>query len=105
MPSEPAPSPEQVQPAAAAVGAPGDAGWSIVSPDKAEAEAPAAGKGRAGSAWSLASGETPGAESEEAHAKKPSSTVVAIAQYAVLVVGLVMVLIGVLVMVANSHGA
>jgi hypothetical protein len=29
--------------------------------------------------------------------------VMAVAQYAVLVVGLVMVLIGVLVMVANSH--
>jgi hypothetical protein len=36
-------------------------------------------------------------------AKRPSGTIVAVAQYAILVVGLVMVLIGVLVMVANSH--
>jgi hypothetical protein len=35
--------------------------------------------------------------------RKPS-TLIAVAQYAVLVVGLVMVLIGVVVMVANSHG-
>jgi len=42
-------------------------------------------------------------ESEEPDAKRSSGTVMAVAQYAILVVGLVMVLIGVLVMVANSH--
>jgi hypothetical protein len=52
-------------------------------------------------AWSLASGEAPGDEADE-EPHKPSAAL-AIAQYAVLVVGLVMVLIGVLVMVANSH--
>jgi len=36
---------------------------------------------------------------------KKSTAVLAIAQYAVLVVGLVMVLIGVVVMVANSSGS
>ena len=35
---------------------------------------------------------------------KAPGQLVAVAQYAILVVGLVMVLIGVLVMVANSHG-
>jgi hypothetical protein len=34
---------------------------------------------------------------------KTPSPLIAIAQYAVLVVGLVMVLIGVFVMIANSH--
>ena len=53
------------------------------------------------SSWQLASGDAPGEDLDD-EAKAPSSTV-AIAQYAVLVVGLVMVLIGVLVMVANSH--
>jgi hypothetical protein len=51
--------------------------------------------------WQLSSGNAPGAEADD-EVKKPSATM-AIAQYAVLVVGLVMVLIGVLVMVANSH--
>ncbi len=59
-------------------------------------------EGGGGAAWQLASGE-PAGEGEEGEevVKKPSAAV-AIAQYAVLVVGLVMVLIGVLVMVANS---
>jgi hypothetical protein len=35
--------------------------------------------------------------------KRPAGTIVAVAQYAILVVGLVMVLIGVFVMIANSH--
>jgi hypothetical protein len=41
-------------------------------------------------------------EAEEPEAKRASGSLMAIAQYAILVVGLVMVLIGVLVMVANS---
>jgi hypothetical protein len=44
-----------------------------------------------------------GDAAEEEVVKRPSGTLVAVAQYAILVVGLVMVLIGVLVMVANSH--
>src|SRR5207302_1299444 len=85
-------------------------GWSVVSTSKdaqVEAEpgkkkkkdkgAPAAGD------WSLASGDAPGLVADEPALKRPSGKVIAIAQYAVLVVGLVMVLIGVLVMVANSH--
>ena len=53
-------------------------------------------------AWSLASGEAAGEETDEGP-KKPS-IVIAIAQYALLVVGLVTVLIGVVVTVANSKG-
>jgi len=52
--------------------------------------------------WALASGNAPGMEAEDVI--KPPSQLIAVAQYAILVVGLVMVLIGVLVMVANSHG-
>jgi hypothetical protein len=59
-------------------------------------------KGAKTGSWQLASGNAPGAEGDEEEVRKPSATI-AIAQYAVLVVGLVMVLIGVLVMVANSH--
>jgi hypothetical protein len=42
-------------------------------------------------------------EEEETEVRRSSAALVAVAQYVVLVVGLVMVLIGVLVMVANSH--
>ena len=56
------------------------------------------------SSWQLASGEAPDLDAEDdGEVKTMNRTVVAVAQYAVLVVGLVMVLIGVLVMVANSH--
>ena len=54
-----------------------------------------------GSAWQLASGEAATEEGAAEEVRAPNSAM-AIAQYAVLVVGLVMVLIGVLVMVANS---
>jgi hypothetical protein len=83
------------------------ASWSIVGDTKdATVEAAPADKKKSKTAaltssWELASGNAPGAEIEE-ETRKPSATI-AIAQYAVLVVGLVMVLIGVLVMVANSH--
>jgi len=60
---------------------------------KHQADAPAG-------SWQLASGNAPGAEPDEV-VKAPSQGV-AIAQYAVLVVGLVAVLIGVLIMVASS---
>jgi hypothetical protein len=44
-------------------------------------------------------------DAPEGEVKRPPSSLVAVAQYAILVIGLVMVLIGVLVMVANSHPA
>lgn len=111
----PAPMPpaETVAPAASAVAPAATStsvgGWSIVTTEKESAatgEPSAKKKAKGGTlsgSWSLASGEAPGMESDEAPAGRPSGTIVAVAQYAVLVVGLVMVLIGVLVMVANSH--
>jgi hypothetical protein len=51
-------------------------------------------------AWELALGEAPGTEIDE-EIQAPGQTV-AIAQYAILVVGLVAVLIGVIIMVASS---
>jgi hypothetical protein len=99
MPIEP-PQPAVTTPA-------GGASWSIVgdSKDMSGGAAPETSrKGKQGGpsgSWQLASGEAPGTEAEES-VKAPSATI-AIAQYAILVVGLVMVLIGVLVMIANSH--
>jgi len=87
------------------------ASWEIVGDGKqATAEEPARkGKGKkkdkqaaaTGSPWQLASGEAATEEGAADEVKVPNPAM-AIAQYAVLVVGLVMVLIGVLVMVANS---
>jgi len=104
-PSEPATPVEPPQPAVVTP-AGGGASWSIVgdSKDMSGGAAPEPRKGKQGGpsgSWQLASGEAPGTESEEM-VKAPSATV-AIAQYAILVVGLVMVLIGVFVMIANSH--
>jgi hypothetical protein len=103
-PSEPS---RPVEPARPASQGPG---WSIVGEQKAAAEpAPVKGHSKEKAAapvgsWQLASGEAAGSEAAEEEAvKRPSGTIVALAQYAILVVGLVMVLIGVLVMVANSH--
>ncbi len=84
------------------------AAWSVVSEAKesastAEDQPKKKGKGKqepSTGAWQLASGDVPGSEPDEV-IKAPGQTV-AIAQYAVLVVGLVAVLIGVLVMVASS---
>lgn len=103
----PAPAPAEpaapIQPAQPAVTTPGGASWSIVgdSKDMSGGAAPEARrKGKQGGAsgpWQLASGD----EAEE-DVKGPNAAV-AVAQYAIFVVGLVMVLIGVLVMIANSH--
>jgi uncharacterized integral membrane protein len=110
-PSEPIAEP--VAPVSTPAG--GGASWSIVgegaaaaaaadkAPDKRDKK-DKKGKekrGQTGASWQLAAGELPGAESDDI-GKKPSAAI-AVAQYAVLVVGLVMVLIGVVVMVANSH--
>jgi hypothetical protein len=120
-PSEPAwtPAPrpaEQEQPSVAASSTAAASGtsagsWSVVSTTKESAVVgETGGKKRKGgdpgatSMWQLASGEAPNVdEGDEGEVRTMNRTIVAVAQYAVLVVGLVMVLIGVLVMVANSH--
>jgi hypothetical protein len=104
-PSEPATPVEPKHPATPAA-APGS--WSVVSEaakESASTEDQTQRKGKteaSTAAWSLASGDAPGIEDGDDVVKAPSPAV-AIAQYAVLVVGLVMVLIGVFVMIANSH--
>ena len=106
------PRPEpRAEPRPAPVETPAGAGasWSIVSEegkDVTQEAVTATGKKRKKEkvqteSWQLASGDAPGDDYPD-EIKAPSSAV-AVAQYAVLVVGLVMVLIGVLVMVANSH--
>lgn len=107
QPAEPPPPVEPKRPATPAA-APGS--WSVVADAAKESAVPSRGhpkkKGKQqdpGSSWQLASGNAPGeAEADDDVVKTPSA-LVAIAQYAVLVVGLVMVLIGVFVMIANSH--
>jgi uncharacterized integral membrane protein len=105
----PAPAPAMEEPLTPAGGG---AAWSIVGDSRPATEQPPAkekGKDKkkakepaaTGGAWQLASGVAAG-EEETDEAKAPSAAM-AVAQYAVLVVGLVMVLIGVLVMVANSR--
>jgi hypothetical protein len=103
---------EPIRPAAAAAS---PAGWSVVGEAKqpavtAEPESKKKKKGKdkqqeavPSGSWQLASGNAPGAEPDEGEAfMKAPGQAVAIAQYAVLVVGLVAVLIGVLIMVAGS---
>ena len=107
----PAPAAEPVaalEPVSAATStSPGAAGgWSVVNTDKdGSISDQSDGKKKGGdtSSWQLASGEAPGIDADEPSKVKRPSNLMAIAQYAVLVVGLVMVLIGVMVMVANSH--
>ena len=109
--SSPAPAQPRVAPQPAATPSGGGASWSVVGEGQdATAEEPAPktkGKKKdkqaaaTGSPWQLASGEAATEEGATEEAKAPNPAM-AIAQYAVLVVGLVMVLIGVLVMVANS---
>ncbi len=108
----PAPAAEPVAPlepaAAASASSSTAAGWSVVNTEKdgstTEQSDGKKKKGGDASAWQLASGEAPGMDAGEPEIKRPNN-LMAIAQYAVLVVGLVMVLIGVMVMVANSQGA
>lgn len=107
-PAEPAPQLREEPAAAASTSAGAGASWSVVGETKASAEPEPETKKKAKGgtqtgAWTLASGEVAGEEVEDAP-KKPAAAL-AIAQYAVLVVGLVMVLIGVVVMVANSSGS
>jgi hypothetical protein len=111
-PAEPLPPAEPVRPAAsvAAASSTSAGGWSVVSTAKeSAAEAQPSKKkkkdkgGAAESDWSLASGDAPGMEGDEAAIRRPSGKMTGIALYAIMVVGLVMVLLGVLIMVANSH--
>ncbi len=102
-PQAPPPPVEPAQPAAAAAS---PAAWSVVQEAKESAEVAGGkpkkkGKQDTGASWSLASGNAPGMDSDEI--VKAPSPLVPVAQYLVLVVGLVMVLIGVFVMIANSH--
>lgn len=107
----PAPAAEPVAPlepvTATASSSSTAAGWSVVNTEKdgSVSEQADGGKKKGGGdtgSWQLASGEAPGEEADEPQVKRPNN-LMAIAQYAVLVVGLVMVLIGVMVMLANSH--
>jgi hypothetical protein len=90
----------------------GGAAWSIVGETKAGSDEAETSKKKSkkdkerereaeGAPWQLASGLMPGDEAGE-EIKTPS-TALAIAQYAVFGLGLLMVLIGVLVTLANSH--
>jgi hypothetical protein len=110
-PAEPLTPAKTVAPAASGTGSgPAAGAWSVVSESKESATSAEPDskkkkkdKGAPTASWQLASGEAPGMEADEPEVRRSSGTIVAVAQYAVLVVGLVMVLIGVLVMVANSH--
>jgi hypothetical protein len=104
--TDPGPPPEPAPPREP-VSSPSGAGasWEIVgeAPAQQAAAEPPKGKkdkGQTTSQWQLASGAVADEDAED-EVRKPSAAM-ALAQYAVLVVGLVMVLIGVLVMVANS---
>jgi hypothetical protein len=108
-PAEPATPVEPVRPAAAAAS---PTAWSVVGEAKESAETTAPepkkkkGKDKGQEAapsgsWTLASGNAPGDEPEDEGVAKPPGQAVAIAQYAIVVVGLVAVLIGVLIMVAG----
>src|SRR5258706_4679220 len=110
--SSPPPATPTVAPQPASTPAGEGASWEIVGDGKQATaeEPPRKGKDKkkdkqqaaaAGSPWQLASGEAATEEGAAEEVKVPNPAM-AIAQYAVLVVGLVMVLIGVLVMVANS---
>lgn len=116
-PSEPSwtPAPQPAEPASpaasvAAASSTSAGGWSVVSTTKESAAEAAPSKkkkkdkgGAPASDWSLASGDAPGMEADEPMIKRPSGKMTGIALYAIMVVGLVMVLLGVLIMVANSH--
>jgi hypothetical protein len=108
-PFRPEPTVAPMEPASTPAG--GGAAWSIVGDSKATSAEPDTGKKKSkkerqseqaeGAAWQLSSGLMPGEEAGD-EIKTPS-TALAIAQYAVFGLGLLMVLIGVLVTLANSH--
>jgi len=104
-----------MEPARPAIAAASPAAWSVVGESKestltADVEPKKKKKGKAkeqeaapAGSWQLASGNAPGAETDEGEAvARTPGQAVAIAQYAVLVVGLIAVLIGVLIILAGS---
>ncbi|HEX9098625.1 MAG TPA: hypothetical protein VF956_03960, partial [Candidatus Dormibacteraeota bacterium] len=106
----PEPAAAPIEPVSTPAG--GGAAWSIVGDSKAASAEPDTGKKKSkkdkekqdqpeGAAWQLSSGLMPGEEAGEEI--RPPSTALAIAQYAVFGLGLLMVLIGVIVTLANSH--
>jgi len=105
----PEPTAAPAEPVSTPAGA--GAAWSIVGDPKATSAEPDTGKKKSkkekqkeqaeGAAWQLSSGLMPGEEAGEEI--RPPSTALAIAQYAVFGLGLLMVLIGVVVTLANSH--
>jgi hypothetical protein len=103
------PGPTPSEPAEPAATASGGSSWSVVEGDKQmDMPADASTKEQARKepaqkgGWSLSSGQEP--EDALLPGEEPKAAGgLAIAQYAVFVVGLIMVLIGVLVMVANSR--
>ncbi len=105
LPPEPmwTPTPADTQ-QPAAEGAGGEAGWEVVR-EPGEPRPPAsAGRGKsrqpAGAGWEIVGG--PDTDDASDKARVPSA-LLAVAQYVVLVLGLMIVLFGVLVMVADSH--
>ena len=109
-PADPAAPAEPIRPAATAAS---PAAWSVVGEAKEAAETtapqPKKRKGKdkdqevaPSGSWTLASGNAPSDEPEDDVVPKAPGQAVAIAQYAIIVVGLVAVLIGVLIMVAGS---
>src|SRR6266851_1714501 len=109
--SSPTPAAPSLAPQPASTPAGEGASWEIVGDAKVATAQEPTRKGKdkkkgkqaaaTGSPWQLASGEAATEEGAAEEAKAPNP-VMAIAQYAVIVVGLLMVLIGVLIMVANS---
>jgi hypothetical protein len=110
-PPEPAPASQTSPPRPAHVEVPAGAGasWSIVGAEAKEEAISGDGKkkkkGKRGaeeSAWQLASGEAPGDESED-EVRGPG-TAMAVAQYVVIIVGLLAVLAGIVLMFVTSKG-
>jgi hypothetical protein len=106
LPPEPAwnPTPAGMDQAPAGAAAGGEAGWEVVG-EPGESSAPASGgrgKSRkaAGAGWEIVGG--PNVDEASDRGKGPSA-VLAVAQYVVLVLGLMIVLFGVLVIIANSN--
>ncbi|MFI5281497.1 MAG: hypothetical protein ACHQ0J_00005, partial [Candidatus Dormibacterales bacterium] len=111
-PQSPSPGPSYDMPSEPAPAALAGAGWSIVAPDTKPDSIVSAPEPRKKEkrrepnlteSWLLATGDPNTAESEEP--AETQNVTRAVAQYLILVVGLIAVLVGVLVMVANSHGA
>jgi hypothetical protein len=105
LPPEPVwtPTPADIQQAPAGAATGSEAGWEVVG-EPGESNAPASGaRGRsrqaAGAGWEIVGGPN----ADDADEVKRPSVLLAVAQYVVLVLGLMIVLFGVLVIIANSN--